>query len=74
MWCRDAGGQAGWVPQAWLAQDGDAWRLRRDYDAIELTVSPGDRVNVELAESGFLWVSLADGRQGWIPESHVQVE
>jgi hypothetical protein len=73
VWCTDTRGVAGWAPEAWLARDGDTWRITRDYDALELTVQVGDPVRLEYAESGFAWVTASDGRRGWVPESHLQL-
>jgi hypothetical protein len=73
-WCADSHGRAGWVPQAWIRPDRRGWAIARDYDAIELTVDEGEEVHVLLAEAGFLWVTTADGRSGWVPDDHVRLD
>ena len=74
VWGINAAGQGGWVPEAYLDRQGSAARLRCDYDAVELTVRVGDRLEVHKTESGFHWVTHEDGRQGWVPATHVKLE
>lgn len=49
--------------------DGDEreWCVDRDFDAIELTIVPGEVLEIELEESGFLWVRNQKGELGWVP-------
>ena len=72
-WCSDARGRAGWVPQEWMRREAGGWAITRDYDAVELSVEPGDELTVHGALAGFLWVTAADGRSGWVPEDHVRI-
>jgi hypothetical protein len=69
VWCRNAAGREGWVPQSWLRQQGEVFRLIRDFDAIELTVTPGQVVELHFSESGFCWVTLSSGETGWVPDA-----
>lgn len=73
VWCTARDGRAGWTPRAWLVQSGDAWRIHRAFDAIELTVAPGEVLDVMLEESGFFWASKADGETGWVPCGNVSI-
>jgi hypothetical protein len=75
LWCTDAKGVMGWVPETYVARiDAVTCRTLCDYDATELTVAPGDVLDVKFAESGWVWCETADGRKGWVPESHVANE
>jgi uncharacterized protein YgiM (DUF1202 family) len=67
LWCTRSDGKAGWVPESYLDCSGSTSRLRRDYDARELTVTVGERVTVEFEESGWLWCTNSSGESGWIP-------
>lgn len=70
LWCTNAEGVTGWVPETYVEQlDVTLCRTLRDYDATELTVKPGDELDVHFAESGWLWCTTADSRKGWVPES-----
>jgi hypothetical protein len=42
-------------------------RVRRDYDARELDVAPGDVVLAGEEAGGWYWCEAADGRRGWVP-------
>jgi hypothetical protein len=67
LWCMSADGNNGWIPESWLSLKGKKAILRRDYDATELSVNPGETINGELIESGWLWSTNAKNQSGWIP-------
>jgi hypothetical protein len=81
VWCTGQDGREGWVPEAFLEATGgdaatgedatadataDVRRARRDYDARELDVAPGDVVLAGEEAGGWYWCEAADGR-GWVP-------
>ena len=39
----------------------------RDYSAVELSVTAGERVTVEDEAAGWLLCVTDDGRRGWVP-------
>lgn len=63
----EADGRAGWVPESWLRIEGESGILLRDYTAAELPLEPGDVVNGDLVEGGWLWSTTAGGQAGWAP-------
>jgi len=67
VWCTNAKGKSGWVPEAYLRIKGTRAALLRDYDASELSVSPDEILTVETEESGWLLCVNAIGQRGWIP-------
>ncbi len=67
VWCIAEDGRGGWTPRAWLDQEDGGWRIDRDFDAIELTVEPGEVLDVLEEESGFYRVEKPDGSTGWVP-------
>jgi len=73
VWCIHPSGKCGWTPVAWLDRQGNSARLLRDYDAIELTIRVGDRLVCHHELSGFMWVTDATGKGGWVPSSHVEI-
>ncbi len=73
VWCVAASGKSGWVPSSFLIITGSVGLLKRDYNAIELTVQPGDELELHEQESGFWWVTHEDGRLGWVPEECVRI-
>ena len=79
VWCTGPDGREGWVPEAFLEAKGDGGTpngekaasdvrtARRDYDARELDVAPGDVVLAREEAGGWFWCEAADGRRGWLP-------
>ena len=67
-WCTDKNGKAGWVFEFYLEliDDSNA-RVKHNYDGTELTVSIGDKIEVEFELGGWVFGVAADGRQGWVP-------
>jgi uncharacterized protein YgiM (DUF1202 family) len=70
VWCTDARGKSGWVPQTYLEPHASGWIIPRDYDAAELSVQTGETVAVITTESGWCWATNAHGHSGWLPASH----
>lgn len=68
LWCTAADGRESWVPEAFLElrPGGTEAVACRDYDATELTVRPGELVEVLEEVSGWL-LCRRGGDQGWIP-------
>ncbi len=67
IWCTVESGKSAWVPEAWVEINGNCCVLKRDYDSRELTVQPGDALEVVFTESGWGWVRNREGREGWVP-------
>lgn len=74
VWCIARDGRSGWTPRNWLAASKGEWRVDRDFNALELTVAPGERLEVEIEESGFYLVKTENGSTGWIPCECVQID
>ncbi len=73
VWCTDARGKGGWIPETYLdLASKDAVALQ-DYTAAELTVQAGDQVDIAYEESGWMWVTDGAGCSGWVPATHIQV-
>jgi hypothetical protein len=67
VWCTAEDGRGGWAPRAWLQQEGPVWRIDRDFNAIELTITPGERLEILEEESGFYRAVKSGGETGWVP-------
>jgi SH3-like domain-containing protein len=73
FWCRAESGREGWVHHSFLAASTGITRSTRAYSASELTVTGGERgVLIQLLD-GWMYIQLADGNEGWIPERHVRL-
>ena len=67
LWCVSPSGKAGWVPSAWLERSGSTALAIRSYSALELSVAEGQVLEGAGIESGWVWATDSEGRQGWIP-------
>ncbi|MBF9029009.1 hypothetical protein HKCCE3408_01255 [Rhodobacterales bacterium HKCCE3408] len=65
QWVENARGQGGWVP----ADIVDGTRVTEDFDTMELTAAPGDRVEPLESRLGWTRARAGDGREGWIPST-----
>lgn len=72
-WCIASDGRAGWVPDAWCDRQGDAWRLERDFNALELSVRRGQRLRLLFSESGFVMAGTDSGERGWVPDAVLEL-
>jgi phosphatidylinositol alpha-1,6-mannosyltransferase len=71
VWATAADGRSGWVPKNWLSRIDGTWRIERAFNAIELTIAPGEELVVAGEESGFVWARRDDGDAGWVPKECV---
>ncbi len=67
LYCENASGVRGWVPESWLTLESGEAKIERDYDANELEVSVGVVLDEHLSESGWLLARDESGRHGWVP-------
>jgi hypothetical protein len=72
-WCTGPDGRQGWVPTAWMTHQDGAWQIVRDFSALELTLTVGDRVTLHHGESGFVFVTHENGSVGWVPDACLQL-
>lgn len=73
IWCVNKLGEAGWVPEAWVALEGRFCVMRRDCDSTELTVEVGEELTGAFVESGWMWARKSDGQEGWVPLECVEM-
>ena len=74
VWCTAKDGRSGWTPKKWLMQSKGKWHLTREFNAIELTVVPGEILEIVFEESGFFLVRRENGESGWVPCTNVSVD
>jgi hypothetical protein len=67
LWCAAQSGKAGWIPAAYVERKGTEGILLVDYDGTELTVAPGEVVEMLRQESGWAWCRKPDATYGWLP-------
>ncbi len=71
LWCTDAAGRSGWVPESWVRPEGGYCVLQQDYTGDELSVERGETLAAQLIESGWVWASKESGESGWVPMKHL---
>ena len=69
FWCSAQSGLKGWVHHSFLEVSSGMTIAVAAYSARELTVRSGEQGQLHQRLDGWGWVSLHDGRSGWIPES-----
>lgn len=67
VWCTHSSGISGWVPEKFLDLYEETGTARRNYSTRELDVKTGDKLTLHELESGWYWVSDAQGEKGWVP-------
>ncbi|WP_172299287.1 SH3 domain-containing protein [Pseudoruegeria sp. HB172150] len=69
-WCENADGLGGWVPAEVLSttEPGPGQALHA-FDTCELTVSPGDELDIQARQLGWALCRSSDGTTGWVPLS-----
>jgi hypothetical protein len=73
IWCTNADGKSGWVPEVFIQMRGERGWMVRDYDATELSVREGEELQVEEEVSDWLLCVGEKGQRGWIPKRNVEV-
>jgi hypothetical protein len=74
FWCVGEDSTEAWVPGQFLQIDGKIGILKRDYNAIELSVQPGEELQIHEVINGFGWAEKQDGAKGWVPMKHLVPE
>ncbi len=72
VWCTSVTGVSSWVPIAYLEIDGESGRLKRDYNAMELSVEVGQRLTRIDEESGWYLCETESHQRGWVPMENIR--
>jgi len=73
VWCVHPNGKSSWVPKKFLQREGDTAYATRDYDATELTVEVGQKLEILGEEAEWYWCKTEAGDYGWVPVENVNV-
>lgn len=72
IWCKTQLGQTGWAPkQIFLPAEDGQYAAVEDFDATELRVEYGQRVEVLYELNGWAWCRGPEGAAGWVPKEHL---
>lgn len=72
-WAIAADGREGWIPPQTVSCTDQGVIALRDFSAMELTVSAGETLSVQLCELGWCWCTNATGAAGWVPAEKLQL-
>ena len=64
LWCRTKDGVEGWIPESYVERNGNAGRLVRDYEELEVLD----------AASSWLVCRRDNGEVGWLPAENVRLD
>jgi hypothetical protein len=67
VWCKGEVGQQAWVPLQYLTVKDGNGVFKNSYNALELSVNPGEVLSVYEEINGFGMAEKADGSKGWVP-------
>ncbi len=72
IFCTAQDGREGWVAEIMLEIKGEIGTARRDYDAIELSATPGEILEGSEIVAGWQWCKNARDEAGWVPLEHIR--
>jgi hypothetical protein len=68
LWCTNREGQSAWAPENWVTIiSSEFCRFTRNYNALELAVETGRKVEGIIIESGWVLAIDANKKSGWVP-------
>lgn len=73
IFCENAGGKQGWVPENNLKINGDQAVAQQSYVAREISVMEGEIVRIEKVESAWAWVTNMTNETGWLPLRNLKI-
>ena len=73
IWCINKNGKEGWVPKNYVKISKNQCEALENYNAVELSVSRGEKFIIEKEESGWFWVTNDKNKTGWIPIENVKI-
>lgn len=74
IWCEGKNNNEAWVPKQYLEIEADRGRFLRDYNALELSISSGESIDVYETINGFGMAEKQNGERGWVPLKNLRVE
>ncbi len=74
IWCEGNKDNKAWVPKQYINIDGSKGILTKDYNAMELSVQPGELLVVSEIVNGFGMTEKTSGIKGWVPIKNMKIE
>lgn len=73
VWCTNAEGNSRWAPESFITKRGTGAVMQCDYDATELTVTVGDKLEIVAETAGWARCINDKGESGWVPLDNVEI-
>ncbi|MBI9067594.1 MAG: hypothetical protein JEZ09_09905 [Salinivirgaceae bacterium] len=73
VWVTVKNENSGWVPEQFLKIENDEGTTLVNYNAIELNISIGEKLELVNEVNGWYWVENVKGNLGWIPKENVRL-
>ncbi|MFX1411246.1 MAG: SH3 domain-containing protein [Promethearchaeota archaeon] len=73
VWCKNESGDGRWIPENYLKIYKESCRVLRNYEATELTVKVGEKLEIKKIESDWIWAINEEGKRGWVPLKCIQI-
>ena len=67
VWCSGAENKEAWVPKQYLEISGIKGVFKREYNALELSITEGEELYVHEVMNGFGMAEKSNGNKGWVP-------
>ena len=74
IWCRSTGNREGRVPLSYIDIKDKTPKALVDYDATELNVKVGEKLDTHQEESGWVWCEKKTGETGWVPLEKLEIK
>ncbi|HPG41557.1 MAG TPA: SH3 domain-containing protein [bacterium] len=71
LWCTGKHNNSAWTPKQYITTTGDISRMNRDYNAMELSLQPGEILTVTEILNGFALAEKENGLKGWAPLKNI---
>ena len=73
IWCEKNNEIKAWIPKQYVDKKKSKGILKRDYNAMELSVSIGEELKVTEIINGFGMSEKKDGTKGWVPLKNLKI-
>lgn len=71
-WCQGEKDKKAWGPKQYLEINGQEGVFIQDYNAMELTITPGEILSIYEIINGFGMAINEAGQKGWVPLKNIE--
>jgi hypothetical protein len=74
IWCEGARDNKAWVPKQYLDIGESVGTFKRDYNAMELSVAVGEKLDIYEIVNGFGMAEKSNSVRGWVPMKNLELD